>query len=370
MQAEEKLPSARRLVIGSILLLLVLGSGIMGIYLRKTRGIEQEAKLRLARLNAGPSVKAVPAVLTSSARELSFVGETVPYQNVTLYAKISGYIDKIPVDKGDKVKEGQFLASLISPEVDQQYNSARADLENKKNILKRDESLLAKEYISKEDEEKAETDVKMAEADVKSLLEQQEYKSIRAPFNGTITARFTDPGSLVQNAANAQTSSQPVVTIAELDRIRTYIFVEQKDASFIKPGYPVTITLADKPSFKLSARVTRATGELDSRTRMMTVEIDIDNSKDSIIPGSYVNVHVQVPGSEKLNVPSEALVVRNNKYFVPVVDDSSRVHYREITLAENTGIVLRITSGLKAGEKVVLNLGETVLDGQKVRVIQ
>ncbi len=370
MSTENKAPSVRRLVIGSILLILVMALGITGIYVRRDRRLNAEAKRRLTELNEGPTVKVAPAVSVSSGKELMYVGETTPYQNVILYAKISGYIDKILVDKGDKVKEGQLLASLVSPEIDQAYKSGLADLENKKTILERDESLLSKDYISKEDKERTETDVKMGEANVKSLTEQQDYKSIRAPFNGTVTARFVDPGTLVQNASNAQTSSQPVVTIAELDRIRTYIYVEQKDADFIKPGYPVTITLPENPRFILKTTVTRCTGELDLKTRMMTVEIDIDNAKGELIPGSYVQVHVQVPGANKLNVPSEALVVRNNKYFVPVLDDSSKVHYREISVAENTGLKLIVSSGLKEGEKVILNLGESVLEGQRVKVVQ
>ncbi len=359
-----------RLVIGSVLLILVVGTGIAFLFMQRSNSVESEAKQRLAKANAGPVVKVVKAAAGAGARELTYVGETSPYLNVTLYAKISGYIDKMLVDKGDRVIEGQLLATLISPEIDQAYNAGKADLENKKIILTRDQALLGKEYISKEDKEKTETDVKMGEANLKSLLEQMDYKAIKAPFSGTITARFADPGSLVQNASNSQTSSQPVVTIAQLNKIRTYIYVEQKDADYIKPGYPVTITLPDHPEFNLKASVTRTTGELDQRTRMLTVEIDIDNEKNILLPGSYVTVKVQIPGSDKLQLPSEALVVRGAKYFVPVVDDSSRIRYREIKIAENTGEKLVLNSGLKEGEQVALNLGESVEEGQKVRILK
>ncbi len=359
-----------RLITGSVLLLLIVGIGVFLLYTGKKKNLEQEAKARERALAEGPTVKVAQVEQTAGGKELTYVGETVPFQNVSLYARISGYIDKIVVDKGDKVAAGQLLASLTSPEIDQQLKSAEADLENKKTILKRDESLLSKDYISKEDKEKTETDVRMGEANVKSLTEQQQYKNVLAPFNGTITARFVDAGTLIQNASNSQTSSQPVVTLSQLDKIRTYIYVEQKDAGFVKPGYPVTITLPENPKFRMNAVVTRSTAELDTHTRMMTVEIDLDNRKDSIIPGSYVQVHVQIPGTSRLSVPSEALVVRSTNYFVAVVNDSSKVHYRGISISENNGIKLMVTSGLKEGEKVALNLGESVVEGQKVRVVQ
>ena len=194
-------------------------------------------------------------------------------------------------------------------------NASLADLQNKKVILRRNEDLFRKEYISQEEKEQTETDVKVGEANVKSLSEQQRYKSITAPFNGTVTNRFADPGSLVQNATNAQTSALPVVTVAELEHLRKYGYVEQKDAEFIKPGCPVTITLAEDPQFKLDASVTRTTGQLDEQTRMMTTEIDVDNSKNEITAGSYVQVHIKIPSSNKLLVPSEALVVTRHQIF-------------------------------------------------------
>jgi len=368
MQSISPKPSSKKIIVRSIVVLIIVAAGITILYIRQATKLTAETHDRLDKLKDGPVVKIATASLKTGGKDLIFVGEALPFQNVTLYAKISGYIDKILVDKGDKVSEGQLLATIISPEVDQSYKSAQADLENKKSILNRDQTLLKKEYISQEVEEQAETDVTMAEANVKSLSEQQGYKYITAPFSGTVTARYADPGSLVQNATSSQTSALPVVTVAQLNKLRIYIYVEQKDANDIKPGCPVDITLTEDPKFDLKTTVTRTTGQLDEQTRMMTTEIDVDNTKDLITPGSYVQVHVHVSASVKLQVPSEALVVRVTKYYLAVVDDSNQIHYKEIQVGENNGQNITVLSGIKEGDKIALNLGESLADGQKVRI--
>ena len=362
--------SARKLFVRSILLLAVVVFGMVYLFKQKQRETEQEAQKRLIEMQKGPLVKVAKANFGNADKELTFIGEATPFQSVTLYAKTSGYINKMFVDKGDMVKEGQLLADLISPEIDQAYKAALADLENKKSIMKRDAALLQKAYISEEDYQKSETDVKVAEANVKSLEEQQAYKLIKAPFDGTVTARFADPGALIQNAMNSQTSAMPIATVAQLNKIRIYIYVEQRNAQLVKTGTPVTITIAEKPQFSIKAAVTRVAGALDVHTHMMTTEIDIDNMNGELTPGGFVVVHVALPSTNKLSVPSEALVVRGKQYFVPVVNDSSVVHYREVKVAENTGQRLVIADGLQEGEKVALNLGERAKDGQKVRIDQ
>jgi RND family efflux transporter MFP subunit len=367
MQTKNEDSSARKLIVRGVILVVVMIIGIVFLYARKSRSVAAEATTRIDEMKEGPVVKVVKATEGSGAKDLVYLGEAVPYQSVVLYAKISGYVDKMLVDKGDKVKEGQLLATIISPEVDQLYASTLADLDNKKAILKRDEELLKKEYISQEEEEQAQTEVKVGEANVKSLHEQQQYKSITAPFNGTVTARFADPGTLLQNASNAQTSAMPVVTVGELNRLRIYVYVEQKNADFIKPGCPVTITLADNPQFKLDATVTRTTGQLDEQTRMMTTEIDVDNSQNEITAGSYVQVHIHVPATDKLQIPSEALVVRGTKYFVATVDADSCIRFKPVEIAGNNGQSLVVSSGLNEGDRVALNVGESVNEGQKVR---
>lgn len=373
MATEVKRSSYFKLLIAGIGILLVMGGGIAAIYISKANKIEAESLSREVDLKAGPLVKTAIAANNQQGKELVLIGEARPYETATLYAKISGYLEKINVDKGDRVTEGELLAYIDNPEIDQQYNSAVADLENKKKIADRDKKLLEKNFIAQEQADISQTAVDMAQALVKSLSEQQLYKSIKAPFTGTVTARFVDPGALIQNAINAQTSAQPVVTIAELGRLRIYVYVEQKDAAYLKDGYPVEITLTERPEVHIKANVTRMAGELDPRTRMMLAEVDIENKGNEIVPGSYVQVHIKNPGdnkSSKVVVPSVALVIHKDKTMVATIDKDSILHFKEVTIGNNTGETVSITSGLEAGERVALSVGESILDGQKVRIAE
>ena len=361
-----------KLLIIGIVILLILGGGIAAITLSKGNKVAKETNERATELKDGPVVKISIAQYTTAPKQIVLIGEAKPYMSATIYAKISGYMDKIFVDKGDKVVQDQLLATINNPEIDQQYNAAVADLENKKKILERDKKLLDKKFISQEDEDLSQTSVTLAEATLRSLTEQQQYKSLRAPFSGTVTARYADPGALIQNAINSQTSAQPVVTIADLNRLRVYVYAEQKDAAFLKVGYAVDITLSENPDLHIRGSVTRVAGELDEHTRMMTVEIDIDNRDQKIIPGSYVQVHITGPldKNAKIEIPSTALIIHKDKSMVAVLDSSNAIHFRMVKAGENTGDKVTILDGLQNGERVALSVGESIQDGQKVRLDQ
>lgn len=368
---EKAFKSTIRLLIQGIVVIAVCAGGYMYMVSKQKDSLAKDADMRVKEALTGPVVKTVKAGAGLHDKGAVLIGEARPYESVTLYAKTSGYVSKIPVDKGQQVRQGQLLASVVSPEVDQAYRAAVADLENKKKILKRDETLLQKEYISKEDEEQSETNVKMAEAQVQSLKEQMAYKDIIAPFPGTVTARFVDPGALVQNATNSQTSAQPIVTLSELDKIRIYFYIAQADAGYLKVGFPVTITMTERPDVKIAATITRIAGELDPKTRMMLVEVDIPNKEQTIIPGSYVQVHVNAAATQNgLSIPSESLVIRGKNYFVAVIDKDSVLHYVPVTTGINDGTHVTILSGIKEGDLLGVNVTANISDGQKVRITQ
>ncbi|MDR3679895.1 MAG: efflux RND transporter periplasmic adaptor subunit [Flavipsychrobacter sp.] len=362
--------SKRRIWIGGGLIVAIALIGFLTMTIRQKNALSAETDRRQTEKKNGPVVKAVTAGNTADDKGNVYIGEARPFQSITLYAKTSGYMNKILVDKGDKVREGQLLATIVTPEIDQSYEAALADLNNKRKISERDQKLVQKEYISKEDAEATETAVKVAEAQVRSLREQQQYKNLVAPFAGTITARYADAGALVQNATNSQTSAQPVVTLSQLDKIRIYIYVPQADAESLRENYPVTITMSERPDVKISATITRISGELDAKTRMELVEIDLPNRDNQIIPGSYVQVTLQAPKSDKLTLPSSALVVRGSKYFVAVIDKDSTLHYRPIVAGNNDGVHMAIVSGVEIGDVVAVNVGDNLTEGEKVRVQQ
>jgi membrane fusion protein, multidrug efflux system len=360
--------SALRIWLGGGCIIATAAIGLASMMLKQKTALAKETYTKINEIKNGPAVKAIKAGMSSADKGLVLIGEARPFQTVTLYAKTSGYMNKILVDKGDRVKDGQLLATIISPETDQAYKAAVADLENKKKILKRDQTLVQKDYISKEDAETSETSVQMAEAQVQSLKEQMEYKNITAPFTGTITARFADPGALVQNATGAQTSAQPVVTISQLDKIRIYVYISQTDAAFLREGYPVTITMTERPDMKIKASVTRIAGELDPKTRMMLAEIDLPNKEDEIIPGSYLQVIFQAPEVKYLTIPAEALVIRGGKFYVPVITSDSEIHYQPVVVNNNDGVHVALLSGINTGDIIGLNVSPELPEGQKVSV--
>jgi len=362
----EERKSSRKVFAGGIILLILVIAGVVILSLKQNESVAAEREDRANKLLAGPTVKVVKATQTTTGHELTLIGEVRPFQSVTLYAKTSGYLENILVDKGDKVTKGQLIGTIIAPEIDQEYNAAQADLENKRKILTRDQSLLEKNYISYQDKEQSETAVKVAEARLKSIQQQQSYRSLTAPFSGTVTARYADPGALMQNATNASTGALPVVMISQLDKIRIYVYVEQKDATYIRAGYPVSINLFEKPEERIQATVTRFSGELDPKTRMMLTEIDLDNRDNKIIPGSFVQIHIQSPGEPQLQIPREALIIKEGKYFVAIAKADNTIHFQQIKIGENNGEKITVLEGITETDNLALSVGDSLEEGQKI----
>ena len=359
-----------KLLAAGAVLLLILGITIGSIHAKKANKIKKETDERDADLTAGPVVKAYKARYQNEGKEIVLIGEARPFETATIYSKITGYLVNILVDKGDRVSVNQVLANIDNPEIDQQYNAAKADLENKRRILDRDKKLLEKKYISQEEEELSATNVATAEATFKSLTEQQQYKILRAPFSGTVTARYVDPGALVQSATSSVSSSQAIVTISTLDKLRIYVYVEQKDAGFLKNGFPVDITVNENPDLHIKGTITRFAGELDPHTRMMMVEIDVDNHKQDLVAGSYVNVHIKTPRDKntKIQVPSNALVVHKDKTMLAFIDKDSVLHFKPVVIGENNGDSVTLISGIEVGQLIAVEVGENFPEGQKVRI--
>ena len=299
-------------------------------------------------------------------RKLLLVGEALPYNTTTLYSKVSGYLSKITVDVGDRVKAGQLIAEIQSPEIDQQIETATVALDNKRRVYQRNRDLATKGFFSEQALDTAETDVKVAESQLSELRTMSRYRVLDAPFSGVVTQRYADQGALVQNAATNQVSALPVVTISDTSRLKVSVYVEQGEAPNVKPGQDAEIVDASNAERRATGKVTRIAGELDPRTRTMLTEVDFDNSKGQFVAGSFVNVSLLVPATSYLEVPATALISRDKKALVAVVGADNRVTLRPITVASTDGKVLRVAAGLNEGEKVVLNLPTTVADGGKV----
>jgi len=355
---------------GGLLFLACVGAAYH-LWISKKVSLAEEQQSRAQAADAGPRVTVVIVNESPRDRMLSLLGEARPFVSATLYAKLSGYLKEITVDKGDRVTAGQLLATLESPELDHQYQAAVADAKNKRLNAERAKTLAARDMISKQDADTASADADVAEATVRSLAAQTDYEIIRAPFAGMVVARFADPGALMQNAATSQTSTLPLVTIAQTDLLRVYVYPDQRDAHFIHVNDPVEITPPERPELHLPASVTRISGQLDNRTRTMLTEIDFKNTSDLILPGSFVQVSLRIhqPDSGGLEIPSESLVMRGDKPFVALVRPGNTIAFQPVVIGVDEGPVVRIVSGLKKGDQIALNLGDNIEQGSHIQPV-
>jgi len=348
---------------------VLAAGGVAALAWSRGAAVHAEALAREKALAPGPHVRVAQAGRSAASREVHVQGEAEPYASVTLYAKVSGYLRSIQVDKGDSVKRGQLLAVIEAPEIDQQLLAATADAKNKRVNAARAKALVGPGVVSAQDYDSAVASAEVAEATEKAAHQERSYEVLRAPFDGTVTARYADPGALLQAATSAETSALPVVTVAQIDRLRIYAYLDQHDAAFVREGDAAVVTVPERPGQPFRATVTRLSRELDPSTRTMLVEVDLDNSAGLIVAGSFVQVAIAIPVPSLVEVPVAALVLRGSATFVGVVGNDDRVRFRPVTLADDDGVRARVASGLSGGEQVALNLGEDVAEGGLVQPI-
>jgi membrane fusion protein, multidrug efflux system len=347
---------------------IVAAAGAAGLLaIRRSRAATEEGARREVEVSSGMEVRTALVAPSASSHHLILLGETRPFLSVTLYAKVSGYLKSISVDKGDIVKADQLLAVIESPETDAAWSAAQADHAQKALTAARIKQLLDKKYVSPDEADRAAADELIARERLSSLAQQREFENMRAPFNGVVTARYADQGALVQNAASSQTSALPVVTVDLTDSLRVYTYLDQADAENIRPGLRGVLTMDERPGMKMPVTVARTGGALDPKTRKLLVEFDVLNLRNAIVPGSFVHVELDVPSPMLPEIPVEALTVRQNQSQVPILAPDNTVHFRNVVVANNDGRRIRLTSGAQIGERVVLSIGDGIADGARVR---
>ncbi len=352
--------------IGLMVLALVL---LLFMFESRRVSLVSEAKARVAAVQAGISVRVVSAKRSPAERAITLSGEARPFASVTLYAKVSGYLKEIRVDKGDRVTTGQVLAVIESPELDRQYEAARVDAQDKERDAERSRTLVAKNYISQQDADHAEAAARESEANAQAMETQKGYEILRAPFPGTVTTRYADAGALVQSAANSQTTALPIVTLSQTDKLRVYIYLDQKDAAFVRIGDRAEISDASRPEVRLPASVTRISGELDPKTRTLLVELDLQNRKGLILAGSFVRVTLKLKTTPSVEIPANALLTKGEQAFVAVIARGNKVSFRPVTVTDSDGKTVQIASGLEEEQLVVLNPGFGITEGAQVQPV-
>jgi membrane fusion protein, multidrug efflux system len=368
-EAQGKRRGSVWLYLAGIITVLIAGVMAFVLFTRQRTHVEAATEVLKTEAQKGPSVEIATAHMVAGSDTVKLIGEARPFQSAIVYAKVSGYMRSISVDKGDQVRGNQAIAVIESPETDKQYQAAVADAHNKELISARAATLVKKQMISQQDADQAEADAAVSKANLEQIGELKSYEELRAPFSGTVTARYADPGALIQNAATSQTSALPVVEISETARLRIYVYVDQAHAPFVRKGDAVTIRDQANPALNVEGRVTRTSGEIDPKTRTLLVEIDVENPHNRILAGSFVQVELKVQTPRYIEVPSDALIVRGAQTFVAVVTADDTVKFTQVAVAEQTGETARLLNGLDEGQRVARNLGERVPEGAKVQPV-
>ena len=372
MERSEARPSRRRSIAVYIAGLVLVAAAAAGTarYVRASADATGSAREAMeSEVAKGPRVVVAMVAQGPRTRAIQLLGDARPYSSATLFAKVSGYLKAVHVDKGDAVAAGQVVAEIESAELESQYQSALADLAYKERLAGRARELLRIGTTSSQAADLAEANFRIAKESVRNLATMRSYQVLKAPFDGSVVARFADPGALMQAATTNQASSLPVIQIADNSRLRIGAYVEQRDVSAVKVGDEAEIVDASNPDRRRKAPISRTSGTLDPRTRTLFIEIDLDNRDAFLVPGSFVHVTLRVPIDSFPQVPVAAIVQRGGNSQVALVGEDSLVRFRPVRIASTDGVVANVAEGVRAGERVGLNVSNEVTDGAKVRPV-
>ncbi len=312
--------------------------------------------------------------------EISLPGNIQAFVDAPVYARTSGYLTKWYFDIGARVKTGDVLADIESPEIDQQLFQARAQLATAQANMKLAEITmnrdlaLPKDAIPKQDVDNAvgayEADKATVEAEaanVKHLEQLVAFEKVLAPFDGLVTARNTDIGQLV-NAGNGG-AAQELFRVSSTDKLRIFVSVPQMFSQAAVAGVNADVTLTEAPGRHYMGKVARNTGMIDPTTRTLLTEVDIDNASGRLMPGAFAEVHLKLPAATAaLILPVTALIFRSAGLEVAVVRDGNRAELVHVTEGRDFGTEVEITSGITAGDSVIINTPDSLTSGSPVRV--
>ncbi|MGH9744852.1 MAG: efflux RND transporter periplasmic adaptor subunit [Candidatus Acidiferrales bacterium] len=330
---------------------------------------------------AVPNVNVMHPKQGAPQREIVLPGNMQAFTDSPIYARTNGYLKKWYVDIGGRVKAGQLLAEIETPEVDQQLQQARSQLNtakanynlaqitsNRYQELKNTDSVAQQDVDNALGAERANAaTVSAAEYQVKYLEQLESFKNIYAPFDGIITVRNTDVGHLINSGAG--TAATELFHIAAIRTLRVYINVPQQFSPSAKPGLIANLTLQEFPGRKFQGKLVRTANAIDLATRTLLVEVDVDNLTGELLPGAFAEVHLSVPsGAPTFILPVSALIFRSQGLQVATVKDGNRAALTNIILGRDFGGEVEVVSGLQADDEVIINPPDSLIAGETVRV--
>lgn len=361
-------------VAGVVAAAVIVGVGIT------TRSHSETQLATWTKTQAVPTVTVIRATPSKGTGALVLPGQLAALQSAPIYARTSGYIRKWFVDIGDSVRQGQVLAILDAPEVDQQlaaaqadYQTARANQQLAASTAKRWQTMLAKDAVSKQETDEKVGDLaaktaltNAASANVNRLRFTQGFTRLVAPFSGVVTTRSTNVGTLVTAGTAAST---PLFTVSDISRIRIYVKVPQAYSAQVHPGMDVTLTLPEYPGRTFTAQMTRSADAVDTSSGTVLVELQAANGDRALKPGAYAQVSFPVTGGgNTVEVPASALIVAQNGTQVAVVGADGRAMLKTVTIGHDLGDRVQISAGLTKNDRIIDSPPDSLQTGDRVQI--
>jgi RND family efflux transporter MFP subunit len=369
--------SRRRLLMIALMALTIAGGAAAYGIIQRAHSAAQVAQwtdqqaiptVALARLRRGPGV-----------RKVTLPGTIQAYYRAAIYARVSGYLQSWQADIGARVKGGQLLASIDTPDLDQQFAQAKADLATATAnaqlaavTAERWNALVKLQWVSKQTADdkngsaaatKATMDA--ASANVKRLEAMEGFKNIVAPFDGVVTARKTDIGALI-NAGNA---GQELFEVSDLHKVRIYVQVPQAFTAELQPGLQATFEMPQYPGQQFDAKVVTTSNAMELNSRSMLVELQADNADGKLFAGAYCQVHFQLPNKpNEMRVPATALVPADRGAQVAVLGNDGKAVLKPVQLGRDFGDSVEVVAGLSPSDRVIDSPPETLQSGDQVQL--
>jgi RND family efflux transporter MFP subunit len=324
---------------------------------------------------AAPVVIALPPKEGAPTDTFALPGNVTAYTDSPIYARTSGYLTKWYYDIGAHVKKGALLADIATPELDQQLAQAEADVataeanaKNAKAQAQRYQGLVQSNAVSQQDTETftnqasaTASSVKSAQANVERLKQLQSFEKIYAPFDGVVTARSIDIGQLIDTGA-----AKELFHMQALNTLRVYTNVPQMYTSSLKRGSKIDMSFPEYPGRTFEGTLVRTSDAIDPTSRTLLVEIDVDNRKGELLPGALAQVHFKAPTVQTFVIPVSAIIFRREGTQVGTLGPDNIAHLNRVVIGQDDGRTVQIVSGLKAGDLVIQDPPDSLIDGEKV----
>jgi RND family efflux transporter MFP subunit len=367
--------------VGLLVFLIVLAAIV--VYGIHTRAAADQTLATVTKAESTPEVSVVHPAGNGASGDLALPGNTQPYVDTPIYSRTNGYLQKWFFDIGAHVKKGQLMATIETPELDQQLQVAQADLKASQANLdlanitsNRYQNLLKSNSVSKQETDQAMGDaaakqaaVEASMAAVRRLEQLQSFEQVYAPFDGVVTRRDTDIGDLITGGTSGGNAKE-LFHLAAINELRVFAAVPEEYTGVVRDGGTASLTLDEFPGQTFQGVIARNANAIDPASRTLNVEVDVPNPTGKLLPGAYAIVHFKVPvAAANLTIPSNTLLFRAQGMQVGVVHDG-RVQLVPVKISQDHGSTVEVAAGLSPQDAIVLDPSDSLQSGQQVKVVK